>query len=116
MRIKHQHYQPQSNEAHQAPDLFEPRLARPSVPVETSEAAAESMKGIAPKIRARIVAWLKDRGSWGATEQEVEVALGLSGNTVRPRLFEAQEAGEIERTDKTRPTRSRRKAFVYRVR
>ena len=95
--------------------MGEPRLARPSVPVDTSEAAAESMKGIIGTIRQRVIAFVKSCGTYGATTEEIEAAFGLSGNTARPRLWEAENAGELVKSPDKRQNRSRRWAHVYKA-
>jgi hypothetical protein len=93
----------------------EPRLARPSVNVDTSEQAAESMKPTAGLIRGWVECWLRDRGAHGATEQEVEDALSLPGNTIRPRLWELENTGKIVKSPDKRQNRSGRYARVYRA-
>jgi len=62
----------------------------PSVPVDTSEAAARKVEGKSAYWRAEIYALIKGCGALGATEREIEHALHLSGNTVRPRLWELE--------------------------
>jgi len=58
--------------------------------VDTSEAAARKVEGKSAYWRAEIYALLKSCGALGATEREIEHALHLSGNTVRPRLWELE--------------------------
>ena len=67
------------------PDLFTP----PSVPGDTSEAAAEAVKSSAPSIRDAIFALIRDAGDRGMTAGELE-ALGYAGSTARPRIRELQ--------------------------
>ena len=134
MRIKHTHYQPP---APAEPDLFsepvcvhgvpqsinrfrgthcadrEPRLARPSVPVDTSEDAAASVKGLTNRMRAAILTFIKEFG--GVTEEDVEVWLKLPGNSVRPRLWELEQMGKIVKSEDKRKNRSGRWARVYKA-
>jgi hypothetical protein len=68
------------------PDLFAP----PAQPVDTSRTAAATIQPHTARIREAVYLWLKTQGARGATCGEIEAALGLSGNTVRPRLRELQ--------------------------
>ena len=83
-RRRHQHWCPAAKECLPG-DLFTP----PSVPVDTSEAAAERMKSSAPSIREVIFTWIREAGERGLTAGELE-ALGYPGSTIRPRLRELQ--------------------------
>jgi hypothetical protein len=66
------------------------QLMPPSVPVDTSEAAAAKIVPRAARDRARIYAYIVSCGDYCATEREIENALGIAGNTVRPRLWELE--------------------------
>ena len=114
MRRRHQHYIPPALTYEPPRELYLP-LERPSVPVDTSEAAAESMKGIAGRQRAMVLFHLKAKGAEGATALELESALGLSGSSIRPRLWELENHGDIVKTKETRRTPSGRQARVYKV-
>jgi predicted transcriptional regulator len=81
--------------------------------VDTSVAAAEIIRPSAAAIRARVADHVARCGDFGATEQEIEQALALPGNTVRPRLWELEKAGQVVKSIKTRLTRSGRQARVY---
>ena len=81
-RRRHQHWY---EAGPKAPDLFTP----PSVPVDTSEAAAEHIKPSAPSIRDAIFALIRDAGDCGMTAGELE-AVGYPGSTARPRIRELQ--------------------------
>jgi hypothetical protein len=59
----------------------------------------------AQTIRARIVAFVADRGEWGATSDEVEIAMQLPHQTVSARLVEAKKRGELLPTGERRRTR-----------
>ena len=84
-RRRHVHWCPAAKE-HVGGSLFDQEP--PSVCVDTSEAAAQRVRKDTAYWRAEIYAVIKNRG--GATEREIEEALGLSGNTVRPRLWELE--------------------------
>lgn len=83
MRAHHRHYTPPGDTG---PDLFSP----PAVAVDTSREAAARIEGHTNRIREAIYLWLSTQGARGATAGEIEVALGISGSTVRPRLRELQ--------------------------
>ena len=80
---------------------------------ETSRAAAE---GILPTVgtgRRRVYDFLKHRGIAGATDQEIQIGLGMSGDTVRPRRGELVGARLVVRRNLTRKTRSGFDADVW---
>ena len=70
--------------------------------------------------RETIYRWIKFRGAQGATREEIADALDMSGDTVRPRVWELMGAGSkqgraaaaITRNGKTRKTKSGMKAEV----
>lgn len=84
----------------------------PFMPVETSEAAAEAVD---PKnaraIRETVFETIKQSPN-GLTDEELQAALGLPGNTQRPRRWELARAGRIAKSG-TRPTSSGRQASVW---
>ena len=80
----------------------------PSVPVDSSEAAADAIKasGRAAKLRVLILKMIAARVASGMTADEIQVATGLGGDTVRPRLMELHDQGLIEASETVkRPTR-----------
>lgn len=79
----------------------------------TSRFAAASIIGVAANLRDQVHAFLIGRGLQGATAQEVEQALGLSGNTVRPRLVELRKSKRIITLGELRPTSAGRQAVVW---
>lgn len=82
----------------------------------TSVEAANLMSGTrAGTLRATIWRWLLEQGERGGTDEEGQDALGLEGNTYRPRRVELQEAGLVITTVRTRRTRSNRQAAVWRA-
>lgn len=81
----------------------------------TSVEAANLMAGTrAGTLRATIWRWLLGRPA-GATDEEGQQALGLDGNTYRPRRVELQEAGLVVDSKVTRLTKNKRKAVVWRA-
>lgn len=82
----------------------------------TSIAAAESVRGTAATDRQRILEAIRAASIHGMTREQIEVATGLSGNTVRPRCAELLAAGTIEEAGEIRRTTSGRAAKVLTVR
>jgi len=82
---------------------------------DTSRAAAESMAAREPTDREQVFAYIQAQGARGATDDEIEVALGLSHQSASPRRRGLQKDGAIYLTDDRRKTRSGRSAGVYRV-
>ena len=83
---------------------------------DTSRAAAKSMRTRAPVLRAQVYAFICSRSS-GATNEEIQDGLGLSGDTVRPRVWELRGNGGcvamIRDSGTRRFTHSGRQAKVW---
>ena len=80
---------------------------------ETSVAAAEQIKPKAETLRARVLYYLRCCGERGATDEEIQLALGMGGSTQRPRRTELQSAGLIVDSGRKRETVSKRAAVVW---
>jgi transcription initiation factor IIE alpha subunit len=80
--------------------------------VDTSIEAAELIKAGADTIRKKVFDVIINKGSFGATADEVADLLALSSFTVRPRVTELYKQNKIERKDK-RKNASQRLAYVY---
>ena len=64
--------------------------AAPFAPgLATSQAAAAAIGGDARFIRQRVLAFIRSRREYGATDPEIAEALDLSGDTARPRRVRA---------------------------
>lgn len=87
-------------------------LFPPSVRTDTSREAAESIALATPNLRARVLKFVQERGYYGATEEEIDAALEMRGNTCRPRIWELMRAGEVVDSGRRRMTLSNRKARV----
>jgi len=75
-------------------ELAEAMYEPPSVPVNTSEAAAEHIKPTAHTLRALVLQFIKSCGTHGATDQEIAKALNMTENTARPRRYELAGLGK----------------------
>lgn len=79
----------------------------------TSQEAAEAIQPRAETLRRAVLDYLRSRGEEGATDEETQEALAMSGSTQRPRRCELQEMGLVVDSGRTRPTRSGRAAVVW---
>jgi DNA-binding transcriptional ArsR family regulator len=65
-----------------------------------------------PTMRRRIAAYVRRCGGYGATADEIEVALGMSHQTVSARLTELKQINAVYPSGARRPTRSGTNAAV----
>jgi len=79
----------------------------------TSVNAAVSVRGKAASIRERVFAYIAAFGP--ATDEQIQDALDLSGNTQRARRVELVEAGRVVDSGKVLKTRSGRDAVAWKV-
>lgn len=72
---------------------------------------------IGPEVRSlqqkKVLKFVLAQGDRGATDQEIELALQVSGNTVRPRRSELCQSGLVVDSGKRRQTKSGRLAVVW---
>lgn len=92
-----------------APAEFRP----PSNSTTTSAAAAESLLGCVRGLRLEVLRNIVACGDYGATADEIQVALSMRPQTCSARCNELRRAGLIVRDGRTRPTDSGRAAYVY---
>lgn len=79
---------------------------------ENSRRAALSVSGVSGHDRQRVLAYLKDHRE-GATDEALGDALGLAGNTLRPRRRELEQAELVKDSGRYALTKSGRKATVW---
>lgn len=79
-------------------------------PAEPPSAASSQRH---PTYRSQVLDALRDGPK---TDEEICLATGLRGSTVRPRRLELLRGRLIEDSGEVRPTRSGREAIVWRVR
>lgn len=95
----------------------EPTLFDPGPPAvrgsATSQAAARAIRDAVPSIETRIVRYVATQGMRGATDAEIQSALGLDGNTERPARIRLTKDRMIQDSGQTRPTPSGRLAVVW---
>lgn len=80
---------------------------------ETSEAAALSQAEHLAKMNAMVIAFIRSRGSHGATNYEIHAALGLLPQTASARRNGLAKLGLIQDTGTKRPTNTGRGAEVW---
>ena len=66
-----------------------------------------------PTYKQVVLDYLEMRGNWGATDQEMEVALEISGNTIRPTRMSLLKAGMITDSGETRLNRNGNRCIVW---
>ncbi len=78
----------------------------------TSREAARSMEHDARTLRQQVLDYIRDQGIYGATDEEVQDALGMNPSTQRPMRVELMKMGRIA-INGTRKTKSGRLASVW---
>ena len=79
----------------------------------TSMDAAVAIEDRVGTLRRKVRDYLLSRGREGATDDEIQVALGMNPSTERPRRIELVEARKVLDSGKTRKTLSGRAATVW---
>jgi len=80
---------------------------------DTSREAHEHVKPRKVTLRERVLRYVVGCGEHGATDEEMQTALGMDPNTQRPRRRELVQAGYIVDSGKRRETRTGRNAIVW---
>jgi len=81
-----------------------------------SDTSRDAARGVAPilnKLQSRVFNWLESRGDQGATDEEIQRALGMNPSTQRPRRIELQKQGLVADSGIRRKTASGRMAGVW---
>lgn len=94
-------------------DLFSPPAPSFDNAPTTRAAAQTAIKPDAARLRGQVLAYIRSRGASGATDQEIQEHLDMSGDTERPRRRELQQAGLIVDSGQTRLTPSGRAAVCW---
>jgi predicted Rossmann fold nucleotide-binding protein DprA/Smf involved in DNA uptake len=85
----------------------------PSRDIDTSLAAAESIKKSLNAMQTNVLKFITGRGDHGATYDEVVRELNMKPQTASARVRELRARGRIAKSNKKRPTQSGRQAVVY---
>ncbi len=91
----------------------DPHVYLPADPRPTSAAAAAAALPHTATQRRRVLDAIRDAGRDGLTDEEVEDALHLGGNSARPRRKELEEGGLIVDSGERRETSTGRAAIVW---
>lgn len=81
-----------------------------------SETSREAAEAIIPKVgtlRHQVYTFIESQGTSGATDDEIQLGLGMNGNTVRPRRGELAQKRLIVLSGEKRKTKSGRNAVVW---
>jgi hypothetical protein len=78
----------------------------------TSLAAADRLSDATTKLK-QVSAFISQRGSDGATDEEIQHALYMNPSTQRPRRVGLVDDGSVRDSGRTRKTRSGRQAVVW---
>lgn len=81
----------------------------------TSVSAGESMEPRAGTLRGRVLDYIRECGATGATDEQIQIALGMNPSTQRPRRIELVRGSHIYDSGMTRPTLSGHAATVWRA-
>jgi hypothetical protein len=92
------------------PPVFDPPPVSGVTPATwtASQDAADAVEPNAETLRAAVLAYVRSRGAQGATDDEIQTALGLSGNTERPRRWELWKTDLIQAQGWRRNARGRK--------
>jgi hypothetical protein len=89
---------------------------KPALAVESSLTSREAAARIEPRRnKLQVVVYLAIVTGGGLTDEEGIEATGLPSSTYRPRRIELVESGRVVDTGRTRPTKSGRKAVIWRA-
>ncbi|MCH8824813.1 MAG: hypothetical protein IH984_15045 [Planctomycetes bacterium] len=79
----------------------------------TSCEAARQMKSKAPHLKRRILKFLIEQREAGTTDEEIQLALSITGNSERPRRVSLVNLGLKHSSRHTRSTQSGARATVW---
>ncbi len=80
---------------------------------DTSREAAEAIEPKVNKLQGQVMTFIHSTSLLGATDQEIQDALGMSGSTERPRRRELEIMGRIVNSGATRKQANGRNATVW---
>ncbi len=88
-------------------------VVAPSNGTPTSDEAAKLIEPHINELHEKILAYLRERGDYGATDQEMQAGIPMNENTQRPRRNELADFGLIRKNGLIRKTASGRSAEVW---
>jgi hypothetical protein len=96
-----------------APQRVDPPPPAHHAAPSTSHDAARAIAPHAPRMRDRVMAYLRTCGGWGATDEEAGEALALRPQSYTPRRGELVKLGFVVDSGERRATASGRWAVVW---
>ena len=102
---------PQSLFLDDDPDKPPPKTPHNGTP--TSRITATLAKTFAATQQETVFEFIEQAGDRGATDQEIEIGLGIAGNSVRPRRRKLVELGRVKQSGNLRLTSSNSPAVVW---
>lgn len=81
----------------------------------TSRDARRRAKSFVPRVRERLLAYLRRRGSFGATDAEMQNDLNIDGSTQRPARVALVRQRRVKDSGHRRATPAGRQACVWTV-
>lgn len=95
-------------------EVAKARRSQPAIAKsETSRAAAARIAPVAGTLRWNVYEYIRQSGLYGATDEEIQVALCMEPSTQRPRRVELVDGGFVVKAAFTRKTISGRAASVW---
>ena len=94
-------------------DPDKPTTKTPHNNTPTSRIAAKLAKTFAATQQEAVFQFIEQAGDRGATDQEIELGLGIAGNSVRPRRRKLVELGRVKESGNLRLTSSNSPAVVW---
>ena len=85
----------------------------PLISSPTSREAARAIEPVAKDMQAKVPELLRERGARGATDQQIQEKLGLSGHNARARRRKLVLQALVIDSGRRRKTPARRNAFVW---
>jgi transcription initiation factor IIE alpha subunit len=96
-------------------DLFNPDTPPHQRHSDTSRAAVESVRDRVSARQLAVLRFLHRRGRKGATDEEMQEALHMEGNSLRPTRVSLRDRGLVLDRGQRRPTKTGRLATVWEI-
>jgi len=81
----------------------------------TKRAAMVAIEPDRKRRRGKVLCFLASQGTHGATDEEIQTGLAMTGDSERPRRLELQRAGLVRDSGRVRNTAAGRAACVWQI-
>jgi hypothetical protein len=95
------------------PDSAADAEPAPLTCIDTRAAAGAAIELFKPNMLRQMFDFITDRGSYGATDEEIALALGMRESTARARRVELRDGGQVIDFLTRRKSRSGRLCIVW---